>query len=178
MDTSRIEALTRELASGAPRRRALEQLAGIALAEAAQLALERADLALARALFEEAAAVCAVADDPLGLAAAHAGLADIAMRGQHAGRDRPEHGRRAGGLTRRERQVLSFLAARASNAEIAAALCLSTRTVECHVASICNKLGASNRREAAAFAGLRAAQLMTDLELSSAYGWKAASSAA
>jgi DNA-binding CsgD family transcriptional regulator len=49
------------------------------------------------------------------------------------------------GLTRREQEVLEELAAGASNAEIAAALHLSQRTVAHHVSAILAKLGVGNR---------------------------------
>jgi DNA-binding CsgD family transcriptional regulator/tetratricopeptide (TPR) repeat protein len=55
-------------------------------------------------------------------------------------------------LTLREREVLSLLCARQTNLEIAGHLFLSTRTVESHVRNILGKLGAGNRREAAAIA--------------------------
>ena len=57
--------------------------------------------------------------------------------------------RRDGGLTRREREVLSCLAAGATNAQIAAELVLSESTVAWHVKRILAKLGAANRAEAA-----------------------------
>jgi DNA-binding NarL/FixJ family response regulator len=56
------------------------------------------------------------------------------------------------GLTRREREVLALLCARLSDLEIAERLYLSSRTVEGHVSHILGKLGATNRREAAATA--------------------------
>jgi non-specific serine/threonine protein kinase len=55
-------------------------------------------------------------------------------------------------LTRRERQVLALLCQRLTDPEIAAALCISPRTVSGHVANALGKLGAANRREAAAIA--------------------------
>ncbi|MFN8662405.1 MAG: LuxR C-terminal-related transcriptional regulator [Thermomicrobiales bacterium] len=55
-------------------------------------------------------------------------------------------------LTRREREVLQFLCQRLTDHEIAEALFISPRTASNHVANIIAKLGASNRREAAAIA--------------------------
>lgn len=49
-------------------------------------------------------------------------------------------------LTPRERAVLELVRRRWSNAEIAAELVLSVRTVETHVSSLLRKLGAPNRR--------------------------------
>jgi DNA-binding CsgD family transcriptional regulator/tetratricopeptide (TPR) repeat protein len=59
------------------------------------------------------------------------------------------------GLTRREREVLGLICAGHSNAEIAAKLVLSTRTVDHHVSAVLAKLGAPTRSAAAA----RAARL-------------------
>ena len=55
-------------------------------------------------------------------------------------------------LSRRERDILRRLAAGHSNADIAAELTLSVRTVERHVANIYSKLGVHNRVEAANWA--------------------------
>jgi DNA-binding NarL/FixJ family response regulator len=51
-------------------------------------------------------------------------------------------------LTPREREVLELVAEGLSNKTIAARLAISDQTAKFHVASICGKLGASNRTEA------------------------------
>jgi DNA-binding CsgD family transcriptional regulator len=51
------------------------------------------------------------------------------------------------GVTRREGEVLEAVAARLSNAEVAAKLFISERTVESHVTSLLRKLGVSDRAE-------------------------------
>jgi DNA-binding CsgD family transcriptional regulator len=55
-------------------------------------------------------------------------------------------------LTRRERDVLQLLCQRLTDPEIAETLFVSPRTASNHVGNILAKLGASNRREAAAIA--------------------------
>jgi DNA-binding CsgD family transcriptional regulator len=55
-------------------------------------------------------------------------------------------------LTARETEVLRLIAAGNSNQEIGAALTLSTRTVERHIANLYSKLGARNRADATAYA--------------------------
>lgn len=59
-------------------------------------------------------------------------------------------------LTRREREILPLLAQGLTNARIAGALSLSTRTIESHVANIIDKLGLANRAQVAAWAAGRA----------------------
>jgi DNA-binding CsgD family transcriptional regulator/tetratricopeptide (TPR) repeat protein len=56
------------------------------------------------------------------------------------------------GLTRREREVLNLICAGHSNAEIAAKLFLSVKTVDHHVSAVLTKLGTPTREAAAAHA--------------------------
>ncbi|HZC73709.1 MAG TPA: LuxR C-terminal-related transcriptional regulator [Jatrophihabitans sp.] len=59
-------------------------------------------------------------------------------------------------ISPREAEVLRALGEHLTNAEIAARLVLSVRTVENHVSSLLRKLGAADRRELAAMASLEA----------------------
>jgi DNA-binding CsgD family transcriptional regulator/tetratricopeptide (TPR) repeat protein len=54
------------------------------------------------------------------------------------------------GLTRREREVLDLICAGQTNADIAATLFISAKTVDHHVSAVLAKLGAPNRNAAAA----------------------------
>ena len=58
-------------------------------------------------------------------------------------------------LSAREREVLRLIATGASNAQIAAALVITTRTARFHVSSILEKLGATNRTHVVALAARR-----------------------
>jgi DNA-binding CsgD family transcriptional regulator len=62
-------------------------------------------------------------------------------------------------LTRREQEVLGFIAEGLSNAAIAGRLYLSERTVEVHVSHILTKLGVQSRSHAVAWVAQRAANL-------------------
>ena len=66
---------------------------------------------------------------------------------------RPPHDLPSGfDLTRREREILALLAQRLTDSEIAERLFISPYTVGKHVSNILGKLGAANRRQAAAIA--------------------------
>ncbi len=54
------------------------------------------------------------------------------------------------GLTERQVEILRLLASGMTNAEIAARLVVSVRTVDHHVSAVLQKLGVATRREAAA----------------------------
>ena len=62
---------------------------------------------------------------------------------------REEVGERWESLTDREREVLRLLAEGLDNAAIAGMLCVTTKTVEYHVANVLSKLGVASRLEAA-----------------------------
>jgi predicted ATPase/DNA-binding CsgD family transcriptional regulator len=62
------------------------------------------------------------------------------------------------GVSTREADVLSGVAEHLTNAEIAARLYISVRTVESHVSSLLRKLGVADRRELASYAAALAAR--------------------
>jgi DNA-binding NarL/FixJ family response regulator len=55
-----------------------------------------------------------------------------------------------GGLTDRQTEILRLLARGLTNAEIAARLVVSVRTVDHHVSAVLQKLGVARRRDAVA----------------------------
>lgn len=58
-------------------------------------------------------------------------------------------------LTHREQEVLGLVATRASDKEIAEALCISLNTVKTHMRNILSKLQVNSRRDAARLARLK-----------------------
>jgi non-specific serine/threonine protein kinase len=120
---------------------ALVQDAGGALLPSARDNYDRATTAAGAALGEKRFAALRAAGRRLALDEAIAIAAAVAVPAGTAGNV----------LTPREQDVLRLVAQARTDREIAAALFLSPRTVNAHVASILGKLGVSTRREAAAW---------------------------
>lgn len=138
------------LARGRIEANARSELALATLVDAADLFREsgvRAEATVAR--LELAAALRALGREEEADRAEAKASAELAELGVVLPR-RPEARRRPDALTRRERDVLRMLAQGRSNADIAAELVLSVRTVESHVASIYAKIGVSGRTARAA----------------------------
>ena len=66
------------------------------------------------------------------------------------------------GLTRREAEVITFVAKGMTNKEIGDKLCISGRTVAAHLRRIFDKVGAANRAEVAAYAMHHAIQVNSE----------------
>ncbi len=138
LDTALVLAET----CGTPYERALTLLAFAELRAAEGRAGEANDhLAAARAILE-----------PLAAAPALERAAALDARLDAAPAPTPDRPARPSGLSPREIEVLSLLAAGRSNGAIAAALCLSPATVQRHVANTYLKIDAHNRAEATAYA--------------------------
>jgi DNA-binding NarL/FixJ family response regulator len=114
-------------------------------ARAIEAALDGATVAAARS----AGAALGLAEV---LAEAQALVAQAATPGTTRAPQPPHPAGRPGGLSDRELEVLCLLANGRSNAEIAAELTHSVRTVEKHVANIYAKIGARGRADAATYA--------------------------
>jgi ATP/maltotriose-dependent transcriptional regulator MalT len=133
--------------------------AALALADACAAPYERAltllalagqhaaagETASAEARLDTARAICL----PLGAAPTLARIAAVAAA---LAAQAPPGSRAPGGLSRREAEVLRLLAVGRSNGQIAAALFLSPRTVQRHVANLYLKIGAHDRAAATAYA--------------------------
>jgi DNA-binding CsgD family transcriptional regulator len=100
----------------------------------------------ARALLDEARAICVPLGAQPALARADTLAADLARGQPRAARYDPAR------LSPRETEVLRLLAAGRSNKEIAATLGMSVRTAERHIANLYMKIDAAGRAEAIAFA--------------------------
>jgi len=126
--------------------RAIE-IAQAALGEAAFLAQWEAG----RGLSWEAATEHALALAET-LAQSSTTLPDSATALLSPGPQRESRAASAFDLTRREREVLALVCARLTDPEIAEQLFITTKTASNHVSNILTKLGATNRRQAAALA--------------------------
>ena len=124
-------------ACGARHERSLNLLA------LADLCRARGDVPAARAHLDTVRALCA----PMGAALTLARADALAARLPAAPPAAP-----LAGLTAREVEVLRLVAAGLANAEIAARLFLSPRTVNAHLTTIYGKLGVANRGAAIRFA--------------------------
>jgi DNA-binding NarL/FixJ family response regulator len=114
-------------------------------AEAARRALRAGALAVLPRDAAPAAVLAALPAVAQGLAVLPAALA-ATLAGPAAEAPAPP----AGPLTPREREVLSLLAAGASNKVIARRLGMSFHTAKAHVAAVLHKLGAASRADAVA----------------------------
>ncbi len=114
---------------------------------AKQAAREEADR-----LLDQAMAVYERLQIPTGIQAVQALRSSTHLEAQHKRRSTLATRQPVQGLTQREMQVLSQLAAGRTNREIATALSLSEGTVELHVSHILAKLDCETRTQAAAYA--------------------------
>jgi DNA-binding NarL/FixJ family response regulator len=137
--------------------------AAVLFADAAQQWLPRQQRASRRSRWGQAEAQRLAGDLPGALSTLEALREELRAAGHHALQGRVDRsmraaGRRRGagrsadrlGLTARERHVLGLVGVGLTSTEIAGRLQISVPTVEGHVRSAVTKLGAANRRQAAA----------------------------
>jgi len=134
-----------------------QRLAELLLAWARKYSTNRVSAQAAREeaehLLEDALLAYERLQVPTGTAAVQALRASTRLDSQQKRRSTLEEKRQpVQGLTERELQVLSQLAAGKTNKEIATALSLSVGTVELHVSHILTKLGCDTRTQAATYA--------------------------
>ena len=129
--------------AGAPVEAAISRaLAGRALAAAGETEQAAAELARAAGDFER--------HDALGHRdACERELRRLGRRGRYRRTRAAGDGSLVGTLTERELQIARLVVDRRTNAEIAAELYLSTKTVETHLRNLFHKLGVSSRVEVA-----------------------------
>jgi len=111
------------------------------------------DYYLAKAVEAGAAGFLTKDESPQKLVEAirRAACGEVLITGEQLARAhswRREVGERWESLTEREREVLRLLVKGQSNAAISEELCITVRTVECHVTSILSKLNVTSRQEA------------------------------
>ena len=154
-DKHLAEALALADACGAPYPRALTLIALGALQRVTGSPTTTATLAEARAICERLGAqpalrrIAALEAPPVPMPVAPT----VPQLAPLTGNLNPAHAlRRDRGLTYREIEVLALIAQGATNTGIAAALSLSVRTVERHIANTYAKIGAHNRAGAVTFA--------------------------
>jgi non-specific serine/threonine protein kinase len=125
---------------------------GLALALPERAVYERAAEAAKARLGDEAFAVARAAGREAGAAGALADIEAVLTAAAAKPSAQEPRTQAATGLTPREMEVLRLLAAGRSDKEIAAALYLSPRTVQRHVAGILDALDLPSRAAAAAYA--------------------------
>ncbi len=130
----------------------LHTLLGAAKVRLARRPLTAADRTAAGGLVDEVIQEA----DHLGALLVASAARNLALRARLRVNDRePDDSPVPEGLTRREAEVVRLLALGQSNAQIAAELVISIKTVSVHVSHVLDKLGVSSRGEAAATARAR-----------------------
>ncbi len=135
---------------------ASQRLASMLLALASRPSITRLQAQAARQeaarLLDQAEAVYSELHVPAGMAAVQALRSETRLEAQEKRRHTLVNRYDRQGLTAREMEVLTQLAAGKTNKEIASALSITMGTVELHVSHILSKLGCETRTQAAAIA--------------------------